>query len=425
MKAYERLIQYVQVNTTSHEENEGVTPSGAGEFNLANLLAQEMRQLGLQGVAVDEHAYCYGFLPPTAGMERRKALGLIAHLDTVNDCGGTDTHPQLIRDYDGGIVPLGTSGKALDPEMFPHLKACRGKTLLTTDGTSVLGADDKAGIAEIMTLCETLIQEGIPHGPISVCFTPDEEIGHGASLLDLDRFGAELAYTCDGSVPNEIEYETFNAASAKVTIHGLSVHPGSAKDKMVNALLVAMELNGMLPPEEIPAKTEGRQGFYHLTEMAGNVTEARMSYILRDHDAALFELKKRRIREAAEKINEKYGPGTVEAEIRDQYRNMAEIIEQHPETVTLANAAIREAGLTPVSMPVRGGTDGAQLSYRGLPCPNLGTGGYAYHGFYEHAVAEEMDTCVQILLNIVRRLAEGDAQDENSCQERWRSDMGM
>ena len=335
MKAYERLIQYVQVNTTSHEENEGVTPSGAGEFNLANLLAQEMRQLGLQGVAVDEHAYCYGFLPPTAGMERRKALGLIAHLDTVNDCGGTDTHPQLIRDYDGGIVPLGTSGKALDPEMFPHLKACRGKTLLTTDGTSVLGADDKAGIAEIMTLCETLIQEGIPHGPISVCFTPDEEIGHGASLLDLDRFGAELAYTCDGSVPNEIEYETFNAASASFAVRGVSVHPGSAKDVMVNASLLAMRINAMLPPAEIPACTEGYEGFFHLTDMRGDVSEAELKYIVRDHDAKHFLARCDRLREIERELNDEYGEGTVTLTLNEQYRNMAEILTDHMSIVEL------------------------------------------------------------------------------------------
>ena len=252
-----------------------------------------------------------------------------------------------------------------------------------------------------------------------------EEGGHGAALLDLDRFHAAFAYTCDGSAPAEIEYETFNAAAAVLRFTGFSVHPGTAKDKMINAMLVAMEANGMLPAEEVPAHTEGREGFYHLTEARGNVMEARLHYILRDHDAEKFQERKQTMIRIADAINQKYGAGTAVCEIRDQYRNMAEIIEQHPETVTLANAAIREAGLTPVSMPVRGGTDGAQLSYRGLPCPNLGTGGYAYHGFYEHAVAEEMDTCVQILLNIVRRLAEGDAQDENSCQERWRSDMGM
>ncbi len=406
MKAYERLIQYAQVNTTSDERNEARTPSGEGEFRLASLLEKEMKEMGMTGVFTDEHAYCYGFLPATEGLEHRTALGLIAHLDTVDDCGGTDTHPQVIRNYDGGPIPLGSSGRILSPEMFPHLKECVGKTILTTDGTSVLGADDKAGIAEIMTLCETLIREKLPHGPISVCFTPDEEIGHGASLLDLKLFGAQAAYTCDGSAPHEIEYETFNAAAVKMTFRGLSVHPGTAKGRMINAMLVAMEANSLLPEGEVPSMTEGREGFYHLTDAEGNVSEAVLRYILRDHDAAAFERKKRKMHEIAEQLNAKYGEGTVECEIRDQYRNMAEIIAQHPETVDVANRAIRRAGLEPVSNPVRGGTDGAQLSFRGLPCPNLGTGGYAYHGYYEHAVAEEMDLSVQILLNIVQEYAE-------------------
>ena len=406
MRAYERLYRYAQVNTTSYESNEAVTPSGAGQFDLANLLAVEMKELGLQGVFVDSHAYAYGFLPATPGLEGRKRLGLIAHLDTVDDCGGTDTHPQIIERYDGKPIALGASGKVLDPEMFPHLKDCVGKTLLTTDGTSVLGADDKAGVAEIMTLCERLISENIPHGAISVCFTPDEEIGHGASLLDLEKFGADLAYTCDGSAPNEIEYETFNAASAKISIEGLSVHPGTAKGRMINAMLVAMEFNAMLPADEIPAKTEGREGFYHLTDAKGDVSSASLQYILRDHDAAKFEAKKQKMLEVTEALNAKYGAGTVTCALRDQYRNMAEIIRQHPETVEIAEAAIRAVGLTPVSQPVRGGTDGAQLSYRGLPCPNLGTGGYAYHGLYEHAVAEEMDTCVEMLLHVVKGFVE-------------------
>ena len=307
-----------------------------------------MKALGLQGVFTDEHAYAYGFLPATPGLENVKPLGLIAHLDTVDDCGGTDTHPQIIRNYDGGIIPLGTSGRVLDPDMFPHLKECAGKTILTTDGTSVLGADDKAGIAEIMTLCETLINGQIPHGPISVCFTPDEEIGHGASLLDLEKFGAQLAYTMDGSAPNEIEYETFNAAMARLSFHGLNVHPGTAKGKMINAMLVAMEANSMLPSDEIPAKTEGREGFYHLTDADGNVTEAHLQYIIRDHDAHKFEMRKEQLQKITAVLNEKYGAGTVVCEIRDQYRNMAEILANHPEAVEAANRAIRAAGLEPV-----------------------------------------------------------------------------
>ncbi len=405
MRAYERLIRYAGFNTTSHEENEAQTPSGEGEWALARALAEEMKEMGMSGVFVDDHAYAYGFLPATPGLENRRALGLIAHMDTVDDCGGTDTHPRVVRNYDGQPISLGDSGRVLDPAVFPHLKDCIGKTLVTTDGTSVLGADDKAGVAEIMTLCEKLIREKIPHGPLSVCFTPDEEIGHGAELLDLKKFGAEFAFTVDGSAPEELEYETFNAASATMRFSGFSVHPGSAKGKMINAMLVAMEANALLPAGEVPSQTEGREGFYHLTDAKGSVTEAELHYILRDHDAALFAERKKKVREIADILNEKYGKGTVSLEIRDQYRNMAEVLEKHPEVVEMARRAVEKAGLCPVSKPVRGGTDGARLSFRGLPCPNLGTGGYAYHGYYEFAVAEEMDTCVGILENLVRSLA--------------------
>ena len=404
MRAYERLLRYAVINSTSHEDLEG-TPTGEGELELARLLATEMEALGMTDVFVDEHAYTYGFLPPTPGYELKKAIGFIAHLDTVDDCGGTDTHPQVIKNYDGNPIPLGTSGRILDPQAFPHLKECLGKTILTTDGTSVLGADDKAGIAEIMTLCERLINDGIPHGKICVCFTPDEEIGHGAALLDLEQFGADLAYTVDGSVPGEIEYETFNAAAARLTAHGISVHPGDARGKMINAMKVIMEANAMLPDQEVPERTQDREGFYHLTGARGSVSEASADYILRDHDAAKIAERKQKMQEIARALNEKYGDGTVTCVIKDQYRNMAEVMADYPEVIDAARKAIQASGLTPSSRPVRGGTDGAQLSFRGLPCPNLGTGGYAYHGFYEYAVAEEMDTCVEILLQLVREYA--------------------
>lgn len=404
VRAYERLLRYAVINSTSHEDLEG-TPTGEGEFELARLLATEMEALGMTDVFVDEHAYTYGFLPPTPGYELKKAIGFIAHLDTVDDCGGTDTHPQVIKNYDGNPIPLGTSGRILDPQAFPHLKECLGKTILTTDGTSVLGADDKAGIAEIMTLCQRLINDGIPHGKICVCFTPDEEIGHGAALLDLEQFGADLAYTVDGSVPGEIEYETFNAAAARLTAHGISVHPGDARGKMINAMKVIMEANAMLPDQEVPEKTQDREGFYHLTGARGSVSEASADYILRDHDAAKIAERKQKMQEIARALNEKYGDGTVTCVIKDQYRNMAEVMADYPEVIDAARKAIQASGLTPSSRPVRGGTDGAQLSFRGLPCPNLGTGGYAYHGFYEYAVAEEMDTCVEILLQLVREYA--------------------
>ena len=404
VRAYERLLRYAVINSTSHEDLEG-TPTGEGEFELARLLATEMEALGMTDVFVDEHAYTYGFLPPTPGYELKKAIGFIAHLDTVDDCGGTDTHPQVIKNYDGNPIPLGTSGRILDPQAFPHLKECLGKTILTTDGTSVLGADDKAGIAEIMTLCERLINDGIPHGKICVCFTPDEEIGHGAALLDLEQFGADLAYTVDGSVPGEIEYETFNAAAARLTAHGISVHPGDARGKMINAMKVIMEANAMLPDQEVPERTQDREGFYHLTGARGSVSEASADYILRDHDAAKIAERKQKMQEIARALNEKYGDGTVACVIKDQYRNMAEVMADYPEVIDAARKAIQASGLTPSSRPVRGGTDGAQLSFRGLPCPNLGTGGYAYHGFYEYAVAEEMDTCVEVLLQLVREYA--------------------
>ena len=404
MRAYERLLRYAVVNTTSYDDREG-TPTGEGQFVLARLLAVEMETLGLEDVFIDEHAYTYGFLPATPGYEHCPAIGFISHLDTVDDCGGTDTHPQVIRSYDGGVIRLGRSGRVLDPEVFPHLKDCIGKTILTTDGTSVLGADDKAGISEIMTMCERLINERIPHGKISVCFTPDEEIGQGADLLDLEKFGADLAYTVDGSIPAEIDYENFNAAMARLTVRGVPVHPGTAKGRMINAMRVIMEANAMLPEGEVPEMTDGREGFYHLTGSRGNVTEAVAEYILRDHDADKFREKKEKMREITEALNRKYGEGTVTCKIKDQYRNMAEVIAEHPVVVEAALRAIRAAGLEPFSEPVRGGTDGAQLSFRGLPCPNLGTGGYAYHGFYEHAVAEEMDTCVEILLQVVKEFA--------------------
>ena len=404
VRAYERLLRYAVINSTSHEDLEG-TPTGEGELELARLLATEMEALGMTDVFVDEHAYTYGFLPPTPGYELKKAIGFIAHLDTVDDCGGTDTHPQVIKNYDGNPIPLGTSGRILDPQAFPHLKECLGKTILTTDGTSVLGADDKAGIAEIMTLCERLINDRIPHGKICVCFTPDEEIGHGAALLDLEQFGADLAYTVDGSVPGEIEYETFNAAAARLTAHGISVHPGDARGKMINAMKVIMEANAMLPDQEVPERTQDREGFYHLTGARGSVSEASADYILRDHDAAKIAERKQKMQEIARALNEKYGDGTVTCVIKDQYRNMAEVMADYPEVIDAARKAIQASGLTPSSRPVRGGTDGAQLSFRGLPCPNLGTGGYAYHGFYEYAVAEEMDTCVEVLLQLVREYA--------------------
>lgn len=402
MKASERLLKYAVIYTGSDEDHAEQTPSTPEQMTLAQVLAKDMRDIGLTDVSVDAHAYVYGFLPATAGREQCPPIGFIAHIDIVNEFGTSEIHPQIVKEYDGGEIALGTSGRTLDTVQFPDLKQAIGKTVITTDGTTVLGADDKAGVAEILTMCERLVQDNLPHGKICVCFTPDEEIGHGAALLDLEKFGASYAYTVDGSAPNEVEWETFYAAAADWSIAGVSVHPGDAKDKMVNAALVAMEINGMLPPDEIPAKTQGREGFFHLCDMSGDVSAAKLSYIIRDHDAEKFSQRKQTMREIEREINETYGAGTAALTLREQYRNMAEILQHHPDVVEQAKRAIRAVGLTPVSNPVRGGTDGAQLSFRGLPCPNLGTGAYALHGPYEHAIAEQMDVMTEILLHIAQ-----------------------
>ena len=402
MKASERLLKYAVIYTGSDEDHAEQTPSTPEQMTLAQVLAKDMRDIGLTDVSVDAHAYVYGFLPATAGREQCPPIGFIAHIDIVNEFGTSEIHPQIVKEYDGGEIALGTSGRTLDTVQFPDLKQAIGKTVITTDGTTVLGADDKAGVAEILIMCERLVQDNLPHGKICVCFTPDEEIGHGAALLDLEKFGASYAYTVDGGAPNEVEWETFYAAAADWSIAGVSVHPGDAKDKMVNAALVAMEINGMLPPDEIPAKTQGREGFFHLCDMSGDVSAAKLSYIIRDHDAEKFSQRKQTMREIERKINETYGAGTAALTLREQYRNMAEILQHHPDVVEQAKRAIRAVGLTPVSNPVRGGTDGAQLSFRGLPCPNLGTGAYALHGPYEHAIAEQMDVMTEILLHIAQ-----------------------
>ena len=404
MKAYERFLKYVQINTASSDTSE-TTPSTACQFDLANVLAEEMREMGVSEVYVDEHAYVYGVIPASEGLEDAMSIGFIAHLDTIPDFPGENVKPRLIENYDGGDIVLGTSGRTLSPADFPHLPSLKGRSLIVTDGTTVLGADNKAGVAEIMEMAETIIKEKLPHSRIAIGFCPDEEIGHGASLMDLERFGAKVAYTADGGAEGGVEYENFNACGAKVSFNGFNVHPGSAKDTMINASLVAMEFNAMLPSGDTPRDTEGYEGFFHLTNMEGDVEKATLSYIVRDHDAGSFEARKACLAHAAKLLNRKYGEGTVILEIKEQYRNMCEAVKPHFHVVENALEAIKAAGLEPNVEPIRGGTDGAQLTFRGLPCPNLGTGGHAYHGPYEHISVEGMETSTRILLNIVERYA--------------------
>ena len=405
MRAYERLIEYVKVPTPSAEEST-THPTSQCQFDLANKLVEELKTLGAVDVRVDGHCYVYGKIPASAGYEGKTKLGFISHMDTVSDFADHAVRPLVHPDYDGEDLKLGESGRVLEKSVFPHLSELKGRTLITSDGTTILGADDKAGIAEIMTMVEELEKRDIPHGQISIGFTPDEEVGQGADLFDVPGFGAEFAYTVDGGREGEIEYENFNASGAKIKITGFNVHQGSSKDTMINAAEVACEIQSLLPEKENPRYTEGYEGFYHLTGMKGDVACAEMEYIIRDHDAEKFAAKEAYLREVAEKMNQKYGKGTVELEIHEQYRNMAEKIQPCFHLIENAQEAARRAGIQPQVLPVRGGTDGARLSYMGLPCPNLGTGGYACHGPYEHVTAEGMDQTVELLLELVKIYSE-------------------
>lgn len=404
MRAYERLIRYAQVYTTSDPDNESQCPSTERQFDLANMLLDELRQLGVKDARMDEHCYVYGSIPASESCEQKPALGLIAHMDTAPDAPGENVKPLLHENYNGGTLEL-PGGVILSPEKFPCLKQMKGETLITSDGTTLLGADDKAGIAEIMTAVEMLVNGDIPHGKVCIAFTPDEEIGMGAALFDIPGFGADFAYTVDGGDVGSVEYENFNAAAASVEIKGFSVHPGDSKDKMINACNVAMEFHTALPAMERPEHTEGREGFYHLTDMSGDVSTARLDYILRDHDALKLQQKKETMTHIAKRMNERYGEGMITVHIKDSYQNMIEMIKPHFHLIDTAGEAIRMAGLEPVAVPVRGGTDGAQLSWKGLPCPNLGTGGFNFHGCAECITVERMDKAVEILLNIVRLYA--------------------
>ncbi len=405
MRVEERLLKYVSYWTTSDEECRQI-PSSERQFELGKVLEQELRDLGLEKVTLTDHCYVYGLLPATKGYADKPAVGFISHMDTAPDFSGKDVKPQIIPDYDGNDVLLKGSGTYLKVSDFPTLKTLKGRTLITTDGTTLLGADDKAGVSEIMTAVEQIITEKIPHGDIWIGFTPDEEVGSGADLFDLDYFKAKFAYTVDGDYEGEVAYENFNAASASFEIKGVNVHPGEAKDIMINAALVGCEIASLLPENETPAHTEGREGFYHLTDFSGDIAHAKVNYIVRDHDKATFEKRLDTLRGIEKKMNEKYHADTVKLNIQHSYSNMLEVIEKNEYVVAIAKKAIKNVGLEPVSRPVRGGTDGARLSFMGLPCPNLGTGGYGFHGPFEHISVEGMDTAVSVIKEIVKITAE-------------------
>lgn len=405
MRACERLLKYVRINTQSSPETE-TTPSTPGQWELARLLVDELKELGLENPSVNEFCTVTAWLPATTGLEHVPALGLLAHLDTAPAFSGKNVNPIVHENYGGGDIVLPKEGRVIRAADFPWLSRFQEKTVITADGSTLLGADDKAGIAEIMTLCERLMAERIPHGRLCVAFTPDEEIGEGPDHFDVAAFGAEYAYTVDGSAPGVIAYENFNAASAVVDITGVSVHPGAAKGIMENALLIAQEFNALLPPDAIPGKTEGYQGFFHLDGLNGTAAACRMEYIVRDHDKGEFTVKKALLERAAAQVQAAHPAAQIQVTLTDSYYNMKEKLADCAHLIDNANKAAEMAGLTPAAEAIRGGTDGARLSFMGLPCPNLGTGGYNFHGPLELACAEEMDTVVDILLNIVRLYAE-------------------
>lgn len=404
MRAYERLLKYVVIRTPSDETSTTV-PSSACQFELANMLAEELRSLGVENAYVDDKSFVYGTIPATKGYEDKTKLGFLAHLDTVSDYCDQEIVPVITENYNGEDFVLGDSGRTLRVKDFPHLTSLKGRTLITSNGNTILGVDDKAGVAEIMTMVERLMTEDIPHGQICVAFTPDEEIGIGSHSFNVEDFDADYAYTLDGDCEGEIQYETFNACEATFNVTGFSVHPGSAKDTMINAALVAIEINSLLPSDETPRDTEGYEGFFHLIDMSGDCSDATLRYIIRDHDAVKFEERQNTLREIETTMNEKWGEGTVTLTIKQEYQNMYEIIKDCMHLIDYAKEAAENTGITPICRPVRGGTDGSYLSFHGLPCPNLGTGGYAFHGPYEHCTAEGMDLAVQMILELIKLYA--------------------
>ena len=393
----ERFLKYVSFDTQSDEFSE-TCPSTEKQKALGAYLVEEMKAMGIEDARMDEHGYVYGTVP---GDPRLPTIGLIAHMDTSPDASGANIKTKIVE-YTGGDVCLNEEqGIYMCEKDYPSLKNHVGKHLIVTDGTTLLGADDKAGIAEIMTAAEFILRARRIHATLKIGFTPDEEVGRGADLFDVKGFGADYAYTADGGPVGEIEYENFNAAGAKAVFHGLNIHPGAAKDKMVNSQYIAMEFQSLLPAFQKPEHTEGYEGFIHLTDMQGEVEESTLRWIIRDHDMEKFTEKKRIMQETADIINQKYGEGTVELTIRDSYFNMKQCIEPVMYIVDRAKAAMRDAGMDPVEVPIRGGTDGARLSYEGLPCPNLCTGGENYHGRFEFIPVEDMEKCVQMLVNVL------------------------
>ena len=397
MKVLDRFLNYVSFSTASDESSDTV-PSTERQRALAARIAHELEVMGLSDVAVDGFGYVYAYLPATAGREGDEAIGFVAHMDTSPAVSGENVKARIVK-YEGGDIDLGAA--VLREAEFPFISRYKGQELAVTDGTTLLGADDKAGIAEILTACEQLLQSGAPHGPVKIAFTPDEEVGEGADHFDVPGFGAAYAYTMDGGEVGEISYENFNAASAVFRITGVSVHPGSAKDTMVNALKLACEIDGMLPPREVPEHTEGREGFFHMDALSGDTAAARLEYIVRDHDREKFEARKELLRGVEKAMTEKYPTARVELALKDSYYNMLEQIRPCMHLIDNAKKACEAAGVQWFEEATRGDTDGARLSYMGLPCPNLGTGGHNFHGPYECITAESMDKAVEIILNII------------------------
>ena len=404
MEVEERLLKYISIKTPC-DENSDKVPTTSCQFNLAKILADELKDLGLTKVILDDKCFVYGILPATPGYETRKKLGFIAHMDTVQEFCEGEIHPVCTPDYNGEDLVLGDSGRILTTKDFPHLKALKGRTLITSDGNTILGVDDKAGIAEIMQLLEILQTEQIPHGQISVAFTPDEECGSGAAHFDFEAFDAEVAYTMDGDGEGEIQYQNFSACEAKFEINGKNVHPGSAKNVMINAVLIAADINNMLPRYEIPRYTEEYEGFYHLLSIHGDEGYAIAEYIIRDHDTDSFEARKNTLRHIEKTLNELWGAGTVALTLTDEYKNMECIIKEHMYLIDYARQACANANVPEDISPIRGGTDGCKLSFKGLPCPNLGTGGHGYHGPLEHVTIEGMEAAVRVIVELVKIFA--------------------